>query len=157
METGQLTKLSSFLTGTGTIWPFYEAMLKVEHFFSHLSHLLTLSKNWPLSTWVRCKSKKKTFAVMIAIVHTSPILSYLQLRKMNIIPLVYKPYVNETMFVKEVRSFRVSLCGSIGCTVTSFQNWRFEKNSATLPTLGDLGLSWAERQNFFQTSIFESL
>ena len=82
--------------------------------------------------------------------------AYIQLRKMNIIPLLNKPYVNEVtlngqnLYLKclyslgqrlsqqmRFRSFKrgtVSLCRSKGCKTTSCQSWRSEKNPAPRPT-----------------------
>ena len=88
----------------------------------------------------------------------------IQLQKMNIIPLVNKPYLNEVILkqhilylksyqsselklcmLKRLRSFQrgtVSICRSIGIKVTSCQSWRFEKNSAMRPTLNHTRAAW---------------
>ena len=95
------------------------------------------------------------------------------------IPLVYKPYVNEVTLnqqnlyskscqsselklcmLRRLRSFQrgtVGLCRSTGCKVTSCQSWKFEKNSATQPTPDYRGSTWAGGRIFCQTSNFDSL
>ena len=104
---------------------------------------------------------------------------YLQLRKMNVMPLVNKTYGNEVTLndqnlyqkscqtfilnlymLKRVSSFErgtVGLCRSIGCKVTTCQSWSFEKNSAAQPESSSGSPGSAEQQNFFQSSNFDRL
>ena len=86
---------------------------------------------------------------------------YIQLRKMNVIPLVNKPCVNEVTLtehnlyrkslkltlcmLRRLRFFQrgtVCICRSTGIKGTSCQSWWFEKNSATWPTSNHASAAW---------------
>ena len=91
--------------------------------------------------------------------------------KMNFIPLVDKPYVNEvplneqnmywkSFFFSELklcilrrsRSFQRSTVGlrwSTGIKVIRSQSWRLKKKSATRPSLNLMHLRWVKWQHFF--------